>query len=425
MAIKVLVNSLFGGGAELQAAQLSFALDAELIILEQAFSKRTIRGFEYTVLGGRPPYFPSRADFLLTERFAERLAARTSEKDTVLSFMAKSNFINVAAARISGHRAIIGEITQPSREYRGLRGLIMRPLIRKYYPMADIVVANSNGNANDLKENFGITESRLRVINNLCDIAYIRSLAGKNFSDEFDPEMANALEKFFKNPVIITAGRLTEAKGHWHLIRIFAEIKKTVPDLKLFILGDGYFKSELLHLSKRLGLFCCEFEKTEKKSQNSKNENFLQNLKKSNSDIVFAGFQKNPFIFLKHAKLFMFPSLWEGLPNAVIEAIACGLPVIASDCASGPREILAPDTDFRQRTSFPEKCPAGILMPPFSPSSFDFGTRISPLEIMWAREAVKLLENEKALADCRMNGLARAMDFSVPNQLRKWKDITS
>ena len=402
MSLKILVNSLSGGGAELQAVQLARDLKAELFILDKSFSARTSSVADFKILEGKPSFLPSKAGLLFIKRYAKELAAKVNKNDIVLSFMPKSNFVNAAASELSGHKAVLGEITQPSREYSGIRGKIMQPLIKKYYRKAALIIANSKGNALDLKKNFDINPEKIKVIYNSCDISAIRNAANAPLPKEY--------EKVFEKTVIITAGRLTKAKGQWHLLKIFSEIKKELPEAKLIILGDGNLKRKLRTLAAKLGL-------------NAHDGRKMPNAEKD--DVFFAGFQKNPFCFLRKAKIFIFPSLWEGLPNAVIEALAAGIPVMAADCASGPREILAPETDFSMRTEKPEEHTAGMLLPPFNAKADDFYMPVSDLEKTWAAEAVKLLKDEKTLIASKVAGMLRATDFDSGKQILLWKNELS
>jgi len=98
------------------------------------------------------------------------------------------------------------------------------------------------------------------------------------------------------------------------------------------ILGEGELKDYLYNFSLNLGLKPYLWEK------DNLDENF---------DVYFLGFKKNPFKSIARVKLFVFSLFMGRFPNALVEAMACGVLVISSDCRSGPREILAPDTDFR------------------------------------------------------------------------------
>jgi glycosyltransferase involved in cell wall biosynthesis len=107
-------------------------------------------------------------------------------------------------------------------------------------------------------------------------------------------------------------GRLTEAKDFGTLIKAFAEVLK-VKDCRLVILGEGEKRRELESLIESLNLV---------------------------NKISMPGFVDNPYKYMRQASVFVLSSKWEGLPNVLIEAMACGTPLVATDCPSGPNEIL-------------------------------------------------------------------------------------
>ena len=136
MGLKILVNSLFGGGAELQAALLARTLRPDAFLVLDGAADPVAES-----LTRRGAFLPGALKNLLLPHYAARLAARAGPGDTVLSFMQRANFVNVLAARRSGHRAVICEVTQPSREYTGLRGALIKPLIRRLYPEAALTLS--------------------------------------------------------------------------------------------------------------------------------------------------------------------------------------------------------------------------------------------------------------------------------------------
>lgn len=113
--------------------------------------------------------------------------------------------------------------------------------------------------------------------------------------------------------VFASMGRDNEIKGYWHLIKAFAWARKLVPNSHLMIIGDGDF-IECKQLARELNL---------------------------EQDIYFTGVQKNPYPYLKQASIYVLSSINEGFPNAIIEALALSIPVIATDCLTGPAEILS------------------------------------------------------------------------------------
>jgi glycosyltransferase involved in cell wall biosynthesis len=113
-------------------------------------------------------------------------------------------------------------------------------------------------------------------------------------------------------PVVLGIGRLTRQKDFATLLRAFARVRGE-REVRLLILGDGGLRGELEALAPELGIA---------------------------RDVELPGFQKNPYAFLARAGVFVLSSIWEGSPNALAEALALGVPAVATDCPSGPREIL-------------------------------------------------------------------------------------
>jgi glycosyltransferase involved in cell wall biosynthesis len=113
-------------------------------------------------------------------------------------------------------------------------------------------------------------------------------------------------------PVILAAGRLTAQKDYSMLIRAFARVRQVRP-ARLMILGEGEDRPILEELARQLGV---------------------------EQDVSLPGFVMNPYPYMAHAALFVLSSRWEGLPTVLVEALYCGAPLIATDCPSGPREIL-------------------------------------------------------------------------------------
>ena len=175
------------------------------------------------------------------------------------------------------------------------------PLI---YRAADRVVAVSGGVADDLTHFGRLPGGKVRVIHNPVfdpDIARLARAAPRH--DWFEPGGP---------PIVLAAGRLHRQKGFDTLLRAFA-IARAEVDCRLVILGEGGERALLMRQADQSGL---------------------------GYDIDMPGFCENPFALMARAGAFVLSSRWEGFPNALVEAMACGAPVIAADCPSGPREIL-------------------------------------------------------------------------------------
>ena len=270
-------------------------------------------------------------------------------------------------------------------------GKIHNFLIKILYPMADKVVVVSEEIKNILIENYNISKEKIKTIYNPHYINKYQELSNEPLEEQYQNTFKNSF-------VFINIGRLTEAKGQWFLIRSFKEVVEKYPNAKLIILGEGELKEKLQDLINKLN---------------------LQN------NVHLLGMQKNPFKFLKHSNYFVFPSLWEGLPNTVIEALSLNIPIISADCKTGPREILCPELNIDNNIDYPYFGKYGILTKPF------------PRMFIWEDLDEKpLIEEEKILFDLMIkmiedenlktrysNGLERAKDFDIGKISKEWEKL--
>jgi glycosyltransferase involved in cell wall biosynthesis len=394
--IYFLLNSLAGGGAEAVAVRLSEHIPiAKFILIEKDVKYQPNK--EIIFLGKHSiktnPIFKT----LSIPLYAYRLSNKIEHNSIIISFLERANFVNIVSKFFKKNIAIISVRTNLQTGRTGIKSL-NNYLVKVLYPKADLIVAVSHGVKQSLI-NLGLEEEKIKVIYNPYPIDQIRESA---------KEPLGSYEEIFKHPVLITAGRLTKPKGQWYLLRVFKALKEKHKDLKLVILGEGELKEYLVKLSEGLGL------KTYVWDRDKLSESF---------DVYFLGFQKNPFKFIARSKLFVFPSLWEGFPNALVEAMACGVPVVSSDCRSGPREILAPSTDFNYKTQKPEFAEYGVLMPVFEVKYKNAEEPLGGKEIMWVETIDKLLEDESLRKNYSEKAKQRAEDFNIEKIVQEWKEI--
>jgi N-acetylgalactosamine-N,N'-diacetylbacillosaminyl-diphospho-undecaprenol 4-alpha-N-acetylgalactosaminyltransferase len=207
-----------------------------------------------------------------------------------------------------------------SRLYR----TISRNLVKFSYKRADLVLSNSYASKADLIENFRI-KTPIRVIHNPIDLEFIHRQAAEPVQGVFE-------EGIFH---FIYVGGFRKEKNVPLLLQAFYIIKHL--PVKLVIVGGGALQNMLLHLVMELGI---------------------------GDKVIFCGFDANPYKYIKRADCFVLSSHVEGFPNVILEALACGKPVISTDCKSGPREILAPGTDLNHEAfSSYEIVEYGLLTP--------------------------------------------------------------
>jgi glycosyltransferase involved in cell wall biosynthesis len=182
-------------------------------------------------------------------------------------------------------------------------------LFRILYRFADCIICQCKHMGDDLVENFNVPRGKIATIYNPVDVGLIRALA-----DQGEPPFAD----HGRGPHVVAAGRLSYQKGFDLLIEAFPALLEVHPEAHLWILGDDTsadrrVERDLLALCRRLAI---------------------------DGRVHFAGFQDNPYLYFKHADLFALSSRYEGLPNVLLEAMACGCPTVALDRPGGTREIM-------------------------------------------------------------------------------------
>lgn len=173
----------------------------------------------------------------------------------------------------------------------------------KFYNNYDKIICQSDDMQNDLIENFKIKKEKLVKINNPVDFEFINEKLAIS-------EKPKSFKEDFKN--IVAIGNLSSRKGFDNLLKVFSHLKNE--KILLHILGDGRDKELLPQMKKDLGL----------------------------ENVIFHGQQKNPYQFLKFADLFILSSRYEGFPNVLLEAGACGTYSLANNCPGGITEIIQP-----------------------------------------------------------------------------------
>ncbi len=233
---------------------------------------------------------------------------RRCRPNVLISTLQDANVMALIAKILFGRRllAVVRQANTFSMKYAdaGLKLRMVMKLEKHLLPFADMVVANSCGASDDLKRNIPRISYKVRVIFNPVV-----------WPDHHNMATISVDHPWFNDtrlPVILSCGRLVDQKGYSTLIRAFAELLRSRP-ARLVILGEGPKRQGLIKLIRDLGIAHA---------------------------VDLPGFYLNPFAYMAKAQVFVLASLYEGFPNVLVQAMACGTPVVSTDCPSGPKEIL-------------------------------------------------------------------------------------
>ena len=332
MKIAILIYSLAGGGAERVVSYLLPYLKSKGIEVHLVLMNNTI---SYDIPKDIPVHFIEKSQGdehgllkLLKLPWLAFKHARLLKKLKIthsFALLTRPSYINVLSQYFTkkNYKISISERSYPSMQYGygNLQSRINNFLIKQLYPKADQLICNSHGNANDLIEKYKINASKITVVHNPINIDSINEI--KQDSSIFQRDKFN----------VITVGRMDAGKNQELLINTIVDF----PKVHLYILGDGTLRTHLHNIVENLGV---------------------------HNRVTFLGFDNNPFRYLKEADLFMFGSNHEGFPNVLLEAMACGLPILTTNCKSGPDEIMElkdPKTNDIMITDYGILTPVGNL----------------------------------------------------------------
>ena len=238
------------------------------------------------------------------------LYLRRRKPEGMLCAITNVNIVGILAGLLSRTRTriVISErnhLSTASTNAPGWRKRVLLPLLaRLFYAKADAIVGISEGVTDDLEKNFGLPPSLLTTIYNPVVTPGMADLLRADANHQW------LIEK--QQPVLVTSGRLVPQKDYPTLLRAFRLLRQH-RTCRLLVLGEGEDRTELELLADSLGI---------------------------RDDVNFLGFVSNPLAYIIKCDLFVLASAWEGFGNVLVEALYCGLSIVATDCSSGPSEIL-------------------------------------------------------------------------------------
>lgn len=386
--ILIISQSLTGGGAEKLVANLSLELSKSdkvtIVTFSQDDNEYEFAGHRINInrRGGRGGVITHVINALARIRDVRKIKNDT-KCDCAISFVPQTDYVNILSKR-RGEKTIVDVVSNMSFVYpSGIKKWFRQLILRK----ADYVVTVSEGVRDDLVENFNIPRDRSKTIYNSCDLNAIDNDCIK--LTEYKEK-----ESILPDKYICSMGSFRLPKGHWHLIKAFACVSDQIPEYKLVILGDGQYRDKYNQLIKLFGL---------------------------SDRVILPGFANPPFSIISKSSLFVFSSVFEGFGHSIIEAISCGVPVLSTDCDYGPREIIAPETNHKQKAVSFECCEYGYLLPPFDMDDIDCSKEISKLERKMGDAIVTVLNTDNTSLISRSRTYVRKFDNTSYGKY--WKEL--
>ncbi len=305
--IAILLPSLRGGGAERVMLNVGKQLAVENYQIDFVLVKATGRFLDQIPSGINLVDLEARRTVTALPALIRYL--RSQKPTVVLSSLPHINLAAIVANLLTRtqtkvvvieHNTLSQSINHSSQQTARFLPILMR----LFYRFANQIVAVSNGVAVDLEQMLKLPKSRLSVIYN--------PVITPDLLEKANRPIAHPWYQQRRTPVILAIGRLTQAKCFDLLLRSFQKARLQ-EDANLIILGEGPDRKALEALTDKLNL---------------------------RDHVQLPGFVDNPYQYIKNSNLFVLSSLWEGLPTVLIEALYLGVPIISTDCPSGPKEIL-------------------------------------------------------------------------------------
>ena len=313
--VLLVIGSMRAGGSERQTLNILRALDRSRFVPLLYLIERTgemlpevpedVSVFAYSDRASAPGfYLPGRIQF----RQARDLADVIRREKVALLFDRtwQMTLLAAAAARQTSVRRVSTAVSDPDLVLKHTRERfrwLKRRLLGRAYRQADCVAAISEGVRGALIRCFRLNPRRVQLVRSIVDLERIDRIAAAE-GPRLEPGRFH----------ILFAGRLGPEKGaDYLLLAAAALVRRGRENLLVHLLGEGPQRPELEHFVRAAGL---------------------------EQHVRFEGYQQNPYAWMTRAQLFCLPSLFEGMPNALVEALACRIPVVASDCPHGPAEVL-------------------------------------------------------------------------------------
>ena len=383
MKILFIIGTISGGGAEKVVSIISSAL-AEKHDITVFLDERNPK--EYAISDKvRIVCLGASKKGLLGKIHTLRTLKKQEKYDVAVSFSELTGLCNVLSKQ--SERVYVSVRATTSGTTTKLKARIVQ-LCCKF---ADKVIPVSNCCGQDLIDNYNISQSKINTVYNPFDAQLLESANIEELTSEQREYLAGVSDKF----LISTHGRLSSEKAHCHLVRAMKAVVSRHPEANLCIMGDGPLESELTSLIQDMGL---------------------------QENVFLFGHTMNPFVALKESDLYAFSSSCEGFPNAVLDAMACGLVVVSSDC-HGVHELLSSDTECNAQTDSIDFSVDGVLSKRFDDKWLDAKASITYEEECFASAICQLIEDKELREKYSARSKERIQDFAIEKIVSQWERV--
>jgi glycosyltransferase involved in cell wall biosynthesis len=380
----IITNLTFGGAQRVFCEHSKSMRDNNFEVFECVFNSDTVNVFpsgnqllSLDVKAGRN--WPDKIFRFLQRIHRLRKIKLQFKIDLCISHLEGADLINILSKRNEKVITWVHGSKRFDQNISGLLGCLRHKYFIPYtFHKADQVVTVSKSIKEELINYYGVNPSKIKTIYNYFDIPDIQSKGGMPLPQKYLPAFSSL-------PIVLFSGRFAKQKNTLSMIAWFATFVKTT-SAKLVLIGDGELRDEMLQYCSTLAL----------RTYHPWSEIEIHD----DYEVYFMGFQENPFQFINRASIFILPSLWEGFPMAIGEAMACGIPVASADCPTGPKEMLT-EGDFKNLT-YPFFAKYGLLLPLLNERTFG----------VWISGVSALLEDKVRLREYSKLAIKRASDFS-------------
>ncbi len=308
--------------------------------------------------------------------------------DTVVSILTSANVANVLC-KTPDCKSVITEVIMPSENPSFKEKYIVGGVTTMFYNKADVVVAETKAMGDNLVKNHKVDPKKIALIPNSISVQGINNQADKELTEE--EKKIFTIENTF-----VTAGRMQYQKAHWHLIRAFSKVAEKNTEAKLVIFGEGELKSMLEELVQAYHL---------------------------EKNVFLKGFTNELDKYVAKCRAFVFPSMFEGMPTALLQAMAVGTPCLITDFYSGAREVLGDENTPTEHITDILYTKWGIMSPVCSGKYLTADVPLEREEELFAKAMTEMLESDELRQKYSEAGNKRSYDFDNGTVIKKWMEV--